>query len=134
MAGQPPVECLRILVVEDHPDTADTLARLLRAYGHSVEVANEAATALALVTEHAPDVAILDIGLPGMNGFELARRLRALAEAAARRPFLIAATGYGSDDDRAASKAAGIDLHLVKPVDPKELERLLARFRQVLCP
>jgi CheY-like chemotaxis protein len=105
----------RILVVDDNADAADVLAEALRTYGHHVLVAHDGAGALAAAAAFAPDAAVLDIGLPGMDGYELARRLR--AELSGRPPRLVALTGYGQDGDRAKAREAGFDVHLVKPVD-----------------
>ncbi len=121
---------LRVLVVEDHADTAASLAMLLRGDGYDVEVANEGMTALQTADAHPPDVALLDIGLPGMNGYELAEHLQERNRG--KRPLLIATTGYGSDEDRRRSEEAGIDLHLVKPVDPEHLRAVLRRFRGII--
>ena len=114
-----PVEALaagrRVMVVDDNHDAADTLAELLRLFGHTVAVAREPLAALELAEQFDPDVAILDIGLPGIDGYELAERLRRQAGGNGRR--LIALTGYGQAGDRSRSRAAGFDLHLVKPVD-----------------
>jgi PAS domain S-box-containing protein len=104
----------RILVVDDNEDARMLLADLLARQGHDVQTAADAAAALNLVKGFAPEVAILDIGLPVMDGYELAQRLRSEL---APIPHLIALTGYGQDTDRERSRRAGFDLHLVKPVD-----------------
>jgi CheY-like chemotaxis protein len=111
--------------VEDHADTADSLALLLCLFGHQVRVARDGRTALELARAFSPDVVLLDIGLPGMDGWQIAQQFR--QQPAARRPLLIALTGYGQDNDRQRSHEAGIDLHLLKPVDPDLLRRLLAQ-------
>jgi CheY-like chemotaxis protein len=117
--------CLRILVVDDHVDAATSLARLLSLLGgHEVEVAHDGSAALELVRSFRPQLAILDIGMPGMDGYEVARRLRAEDEFAPLK--LVALTGWGQDGDRQRSRAAGFDVHLVKPVDPRELLDLVA--------
>jgi CheY-like chemotaxis protein len=121
---------LRVLVVEDHADSAATLAVLLRLHGHEVDVAPDGPTALRIAAQNPPDVALLDIGLPGMDGFEVARRLQ--EQAAGKMPLLVAVTGYGQEEHRRRSKQAGIDLHLLKPVDPEELKKLLARFKTII--
>ena len=95
---------------------------LLRLSGHKVEVAYDGESALNIAATFAPDIAFLDIGLPGMDGYEVARRLRALPGLEALR--LIAVTGYGQDKDKAAALAAGFFLHLTKPVEPDELAKL----------
>jgi CheY-like chemotaxis protein len=113
----------RILVVEDHADAGDALAALLGGDGHTVEVAKSGAQALELARRFRPDVALIDIGLPGMDGYELARRLRALEEAPRH---LVALTGYGQARDRQRTREAGFEVHLVKPVDPDDLNQILA--------
>jgi CheY-like chemotaxis protein len=121
---------LRILLVEDDGDSAETLAVLLRIYGHEVQVARDGPTALRLAADQPPDVALLDLGLPGMDGYEVARRLR--EREADKLLLLIAVTGYGRDEDRRRSKEAGIHLHLLKPVDGEALNRLLERFKAII--
>jgi CheY-like chemotaxis protein len=121
---------LRVLVVEDDPDGAEIMRLLLRLYGHRVEVAEDGPAALAAARRFGPDVVLLDIGLPGMDGYEVARRLRDVPEG--KPPLLVAVTGYGGDGDRALSERAGIQLHLVKPVDPEELQALLTRFSRAI--
>jgi signal transduction histidine kinase/DNA-binding response OmpR family regulator len=112
----------RVLVVDDNIDAADMLCAALQHFGHEVVIARDALQALGLVDEFHPDVAVLDIGLPGMDGYELARRLRARG---LDQCLLIAVTGYGQDDDRVRSRAAGFDVHLVKPVDLMRLASLI---------
>ncbi len=114
----------RIVVVDDNVDAAQSLAMLLEAGGHTVTVFDHARAALDAAPELLPDVFILDIGLPDMTGYDLARRLRAMPKLAAAT--LIALTGYGQASDREESKAAGFDHHLVKPADPRRLEAILA--------
>ena len=122
---------LRILLVEDDGDSAETLAVLLRIYGHEVEVAHDGPTALRLAAAAPPDVALLDLGLPGgMDGYEVARRLR--EQKTDRLLFLIAVTGSGRDEDRRRSTEAGIHLHLLKPIDGEALNRLLSRFKAII--
>jgi DNA-binding response OmpR family regulator len=117
---------LRVLVVEDDMDTSASVATLLRMDGHEVQVARDGRTAVRMSQESSPDVALLDIRLPGMDGYEVARRLQ--ERATKKKPLLIAITGCGREQDRRRSAEAGIDLHLVKPVDPEALQRLLRRF------
>jgi PAS domain S-box-containing protein len=105
----------RILLVDDNQDASETLADVLRELGHEVEVAADGPTALRQLRAFAAEVAILDLGLPVMDGFELARRV--CEERAGARPRLIALTGYGRERDFAQSRAVGFDVHLVKPVD-----------------
>jgi signal transduction histidine kinase len=115
---------LRVLLVDDNADAVRSLAELLRSDGHETRFATNGARALELAAELKPEVVLLDIGMPGMDGYELARRLRAMAGGASLR--LVAVTGWGRDADRERSREAGFDLHLVKPVDPAELARALA--------
>lgn len=123
---------LRILMVEDDRDTVETLTLLLTAQGHEVRSAFDGATGLELAREWLPDAVLLDIGLPGMNGYDVARQLR--EESAARRPFLIAITAYGDDRSRLCSEEVGIDLHLVKPVEIEDLQMVLEKFHTILMP
>lgn len=117
----------RLLVVDDNRDAAETMAMLLGMSGHEVLLAYDGRTAVEMVARHDPAVVFLDIGMPGMNGYETAALLRALPGAKAR--MLVALTGWGSEADQARSLAAGFDLHLTKPVDINEVERVLsARF------
>jgi PAS domain S-box-containing protein len=113
----------RILVVEDSPDGADTLAMLLRVNGHEVRTAVDGPTALEAVGAFQPEIILLDIGLPGMSGYEVAAQLRQLPGTASA--LLIALTGYGQQRDRDRSREAGFDQHLTKPVDHQALLRLL---------
>ncbi len=112
-----------MLVVEDNPDGADTLARLLRVSGHEVRTAGDGSTALEAAGVFQPEVILLDIGLPGMSGYEVATQLRRLPGMAS--VFLVALTGYGQERDRDLSRQAGFDQHLTKPVDHQMLLRLL---------
>ncbi|HZR67823.1 MAG TPA: MASE1 domain-containing protein [Burkholderiales bacterium] len=114
---------VRILVVEDNADARETLCALLESEGHEVLALGEGAEALARAPAFAPDVALLDLGLPGMDGYALARALRARPECAGA--FIAAISGYGQPEDKAKSKAAGFDEHLVKPVDPPRLRTLI---------
>lgn len=119
------IEPRSLLLVDDNRDAADSMARALRQAGHEVRVAYDGEAALALVSERLPDVAFLDIGLPILDGYELARRLRRLAQG--RTLTLVAVTGYGQKADRERSRHAGFDHHLVKPVAVTELLQLTAR-------
>ncbi len=116
---------LRLLIVDDNADTAGALAKLLRRAGHEVAVAHDGLEALDCARRQSPEVVILDIGLPGMDGYEVARRLR--EELARDELLMIAVTGYGQDQDREHALQNGFDHHLVKPVDITELKRLLVR-------
>jgi CheY-like chemotaxis protein len=114
----------RVLVVEDNTDAAESLALILRAYGHEVRTAHNGPAALDLAREFRPGVVVLDIGLPGMDGYEVARRLR--QDQGGAGVVLVALTGYNLEDDQRRSRDVGISHHLVKPVDPLALCRLLA--------
>ncbi|HTP38534.1 MAG TPA: CheR family methyltransferase [Steroidobacteraceae bacterium] len=117
------VKARRILVADDNVDSATTLAMLLRLAGHDTHLAHSGAETLEQMRRLKPDVCICDIGMPGMNGYEVAERVR--QEAWGRDVKLIAVTGWGQEADRRRSLAAGFDLHLTKPVDPAELEKLI---------
>ncbi len=122
---------LRVLLVEDHADSAATTAMLLRRSGHEVKVASDGPTALGEAQRIQPDVVLLDIGLPGdVDGYEVAKRLQ--EQKAAKKPLLVAVTGFDSEDDRRQSAEVGIDLHLVKPADMDALLRLLKRFQRII--
>ena len=123
-APLPAANGLRIMVVDDNVDAAETLGMLLCAHGHAVEVFNDPVSALAAAPRIKPDIAVLDIGLPVLDGYELAARLRALLGEHPCR--LIALSGYGQDGDRARSEAAGFERHLVKPITPDQVARLAA--------
>jgi len=116
---------LRVLVVDDNADAAQMLAALLEVQGHAVSVEYDARGALARARSEHPDVLLLDIGLPDMDGYELARRLRAQPENAGAT--LVALTGYGQNQDRAAARQAGFDHYLVKPADLNEVNDVLAQ-------
>jgi two-component system CheB/CheR fusion protein len=115
---------LKVLVVDDNEDAADTMAMLLRMWGHEVVTAGDGVHALAEASRHRPDVVLLDIGLPRMNGYEVAERLRAGADT--KDTMLVAMTGYGQAEDRERARAAGFSMHLVKPVQPEALQALLS--------
>jgi CheY-like chemotaxis protein len=114
----------RILVVDDNRDSAGSLATLLRLVGNDVRTAHDGPRALEAAAVYHPDLVLLDIGLPGLNGYEVARRLR--AEPNHHRVVLVALTGYGGEEDRRRSLAAGFDHHMVKPIDFDALRALLA--------
>jgi CheY-like chemotaxis protein len=123
---------LNILVVEDNAGTAYMLAELLRMESHQVAVAGDGPTALQIAQAAPPDVALVDISLPGMDGHEVARRLR--EQAIEKRPLLIAITGHAQEEYRIRSEEAGLDLHLIKPIEPDDLRRLLRRFQGIIRP
>ncbi|MDB5350101.1 MAG: chemotaxis protein methyltransferase CheR [Planctomycetota bacterium] len=129
-----PAESRRILVVDDNLDSARTMARLLKLMGHQTCTANDGGEAVEAAEEHRPEVILLDIGLPVLNGYDVARTIR-------ERPWggevvIVALTGWGQEGDRLRSQEAGIDHHLVKPVDPAALEKILSGLRAapVSCP
>jgi len=113
----------RVLLVDDNHDSAESLAALLRVLGHDVTAAYDGRGAIAAARLAQPELVLLDIGMPDMSGYEVARQLR--AEPGLNATTLIALTGYGSDDDRRKSRAAGFDGHLVKPIDFEDLDRVL---------
>lgn len=116
----------RVLVIEDHPDTADFLSRYARLLGCEVRTAYSGSEALETALQFLPQIVLLDIGLPDMDGWELARRLRQDLEPV--HPVLIAITAYRSQEDQIRSKKAGIDYHLNKPAFREELMRLLMQL------
>ena len=111
------------MLVDDNVDFAMSLALLLETLGHSVTVAHDASEALAIANERAPDFAFLDLGLPRVSGYDLARKLR--ANPATARTVLIALSGWGQQQDRERSKEAGFALHLVKPIELQGIEAAL---------
>jgi PAS domain S-box-containing protein len=119
-----PIERHRVLVVDDNRDAAETMAMVLGMSGHEVLVAHDGPAAVEMVKRHDPAVVFLDIGMPGMNGYQAAALLRALPGAQAR--VLVALTGWGSEADQARSLDAGFDLHLTKPVDIETVQRVLS--------
>ena len=113
----------RLLIVDDLKDSADSLAMLLGLKGHEVHTAYNGEEAVAAAMKYEPEVILLDIGMPRVNGYDTCRLIR--QKLAGHRVFLIALTGWGKEDDRTRSKEAGFDLHIVKPVDPETLSRLI---------
>lgn len=127
-----PLPMRRVLVVDDNADAAQSLAMLLRMLGQDVRTAHDGPSALEAARVSMPEVAFLDIGLPGMSGHELAPRLR--GEPGGDRVLLVALTGWGQAEDRRRSQEAGFDYHLTKPADPETLQRLLGEVnRKVSC-
>ncbi|WP_337176706.1 PAS domain S-box protein [Paludisphaera sp.] len=122
-AAAPP---LAILVVDDNRDSADTLAMLLSIKGHEVRAAHDGPEALRILESYRPSLILLDLGLPGMSGYEVAHRIRSSPHL--RDIHLAALTGWGQDEDRRRTREAGFDDHLVKPTDPAQVEALLARL------
>jgi PAS domain S-box-containing protein len=125
MAAAPGV---RILVVDDNADAADSLSTLLQHAGHQVSIAHDGPTALSIADRERPRVVLLDIGLPGMDGYEVCRELRRTGHESA---LIVALTGYGQEEDRQRSREAGFDGHQVKPGDPNELIKMVSAAPQV---
>jgi signal transduction histidine kinase len=121
-----PVPARDILIVEDNTDARETLRKLLEFAGHRVRTASDGAAGVEAALAALPEVALVDIGLPKLDGYEVAKRIRAAADGSRRPLLLVALTGYGLEEDRERAFAAGFDAHLVKPVAEDELERLLA--------
>jgi len=118
----------RLLIVEDHPDVAESLALILRCDDHEVRIAHDGPAALQVLKKFKPEVVLLDVGLPGMDGYEVARRMR--EEAPESNLTIIALSG--SDQDHSQSTQAGFDTHLVKPVHPNLLRSMLAAQTPIL--
>jgi CheY-like chemotaxis protein len=124
---------LRILVVEDDPHLATDMAVWLSGHGHKPRVATDGPAALRTAEYDPPDVVLLDIGLPGMDGYAVAERVREeLAPGMPKVPLLIAVTGRGEEEDLLRSRRAGIHLHLTKPVDVDELSHVLGQFQDIM--
>jgi CheY-like chemotaxis protein len=115
---------LRILVIDDGRDTVITMRALLRKLGHEVETASDGERGLEIAEQTCPDVVISDIGLPGIDGYEVARQIRQHPQL--RDKFLVAVTGYGQDEDRRRAAEAGFNEHLTKPIDLRDLRRFLS--------
>jgi CheY-like chemotaxis protein len=122
-AATPAIPCRKVLVVDDNHDAAETLALLLKLEGQDIRVSHDGAAALQAASDFRPEVVFLDIGMPGMNGYEVARRIRRFP--GLENTVLIAMTGWGQEEDRRRSHEAGFDRHLVKPVEPAVLKELL---------
>jgi CheY-like chemotaxis protein len=118
-----PAHCYKILVVDDNEDSARSMALLLKFEGHEVRMAHDGPETLRIAREFRPRIVLLDIGLPGMNGYEVARKLR--EDPPVENVLLIALTGYGREEDRRRSREAGFDYHLTKPVDYDALNALV---------
>ncbi|HVR97578.1 MAG TPA: response regulator, partial [Thermoanaerobaculia bacterium] len=114
----------RILVVDDNRDSADSLTMMLKLLGHEVATAYNGLQAVEMAESFQPDVALLDLGMPGLNGYDAARRIRQQTER--HDVVLVALTGWGQEEDKRRSQEAGFDAHIVKPVDLAALEKLLA--------
>src|SRR6478735_209973 len=118
----------RILVVDDNHDSALSLAMMLSIMGHDTRTAHDGESAVATAESFLPQVVLLDIGLPKLNGYEVAQRIR--EQSWGTRMFLIAVTGWGQEEDRQRSSEVGLNVHMVKPVEPAALEKLLAELQQ----
>jgi signal transduction histidine kinase/CheY-like chemotaxis protein len=125
-AAEPALSPKRVLVAEDGADTRESLGILLRRWNHDVLFASDGPEAVRMALESRPDVALIDIGLPGFDGYAVAREIRGEASGWARNVRLVALTGYGQASDRTRAIEAGFDIHLLKPVDPMELEGVIA--------
>jgi CheY-like chemotaxis protein len=124
----PTKQGFRILVVDDNHDSALSLAMMLSILGHETRTAHDGESAVETAESFLPEVVLLDIGLPKLNGYEVAQRIR--EQAWGTSMFLIAVTGWGQDEDRQRSSEVGLNVHMVKPVEPAALERLLAELRR----
>jgi CheY-like chemotaxis protein len=120
----------RVLIVEDNRDAREMFRMMLELDGHQVIEAEEGCAGLELLRTGAPDVAFIDVGLPGLDGYEIARRFRAEGGAGNDRVLLVALTGYGTPDALERSRRAGFDHHLIKPVNPDALYRLLSSHEE----
>jgi CheY-like chemotaxis protein len=125
--GKPPAASARVLVVDDNIDSAQTMSTSLQLEGFEADVAYDGETAIGRAVAFRPDVVLLDIGLPGMSGLDVAHTLRVLP--ATKDALLIALSGYGQAEDRQRSRDAGLDHHLTKPVDPGTLRALFTSLR-----
>jgi len=123
-------EALRILIVDDHEDTAEMLSMLLTGKGHDTQVALDGTAALVAAAAFQPHLGLLDLSLPGMSGYELAQRLRAMPGLARIR--LVAVTGHGSEGHRVRARSAGFNDHMLKPVNLEAVEAVLASVRQAI--
>ncbi len=127
-----PRKGLRVLIVEDLADSALSMAMLLKLYGHEVSISANGVDGIESARNAKPDVVLIDIGLPGLDGHAVAKEISDQRDG--RTPLLIAITGFGQESDRRRSQEAGIDLHLLKPVEPPVLESILRAFQSELHP
>jgi two-component system CheB/CheR fusion protein len=118
----------RVLVVEDYVDSADLLRELLEVEGHTARVAGDGPSAISVARSFRPQVVICDIGLPGMDGYEVARRMR--SDPTLRGAYLVAFSGYARPEDCERSAEAGFDLHLAKPLSMQTIERMMQEYRR----
>lgn len=116
-----------MLVIEDNKDTLSTIAQLLRFEKYEVATAMDGPTGLEMAKRFQPDVVLLDIGLPGMDGYQIAKELR---KRASKQPFIAAITGYATESDKERAREAGIDVHLAKPADPSAILDLLEDLKK----
>jgi CheY-like chemotaxis protein len=128
-AAEPTGPSLRVLVIDDNVDTAQTLAMLLKTSGHDVRTAYTGPTALEAALDYRPNVVLLDIGLPGLDGYEVAKRIR--QQPVLHDIVLVALTGYGQETERQRSQEAGFDHHLVKPAEFSKVQRILATVSEL---
>ncbi len=117
-------ESRRVLIVEDNVDAAESLAQVVELFGHRPEIAPDGPSAISMARAHPPDIVLCDIGLPGMDGFDVARAFR--SEEGLNRVRLVALSGYTQPEDRQQAAEAGFDRHLAKPLAPEELARILS--------
>ena len=117
----------RVLVVDDNEDLARGLARLLEFHGHQVQVAHDGPAGVEIAKQWQPEFVLLDIGLPGMDGYQVTAALR--QDVQTKGAVIVAISGYGEDEDRLRSMEAGFDHHLVKPINPSELQQILANIK-----
>jgi CheY-like chemotaxis protein len=115
----------RVVVIEDHADTADLMDEILRQAGHQVAIAHNGADGIAAARRLSAEVVLCDVGLPDMDGYQVARTLR--ADAATKSAHMVALTGYDGEEEQRMARDAGFDRHVVKPIDPFKLESLLKR-------
>jgi CheY-like chemotaxis protein len=127
LTPQSPAHRFKILVVDDNHDSALSMSMMLSIMGHDTRTAHDGESAVSTAETFLPDVVLLDIGLPKLNGYEVAQRIREQSWGASM--FLIAVTGWGQDEDRQRSSEVGLNRHMVKPVEPAALEKLLAELR-----
>jgi CheY-like chemotaxis protein len=123
LVAAPPAAALRIVLIDDNADIRETMQQLLECLGHEVEVAVDGPSGVELVLDKKPQVALVDIGLPGFDGYQVARRLRAEIPPGELR--LVAMTGFGQSSDRDQALAAGFDSHLIKPARTDQIQRAL---------
>ena len=127
-----PKRSFRILVVDDNHDSALSLAMMLSIMGHETRTAHDGESAVETAESFLPEVMLLDIGLPKLNGYEVAQRIRQQPWGASM--YLIAVTGWGQDEDRQRSSEVGLNVHMVKPVEPAALEKLLSDLQSPSAP